>query len=70
MKILPILLATVLTLSPAAAQQTLRIEGSNTFGEKLGPLLVKGFERANPDVAVSPLKRVNRSHWWLSLELK
>jgi phosphate transport system substrate-binding protein len=56
MKILPLLLATALTLSPAAAQHTLRIEGSNTFGEKLGPLLVKGFERANPDVAVS-LKR-------------
>lgn len=56
MKILPFLLATALTLSSAAGQQTLRIEGSNTFGEKLGPKLVQSFERANPGVSVS-LKR-------------
>ena len=57
MKTLPVILSfAALALSPAAAQQTLRIVGSNTFGEKLGPQLVRGFERANPDISVS-LKR-------------
>ena len=56
MKILPILLAFALALSHAAAQQSLRIEGSNTFGEKLGPKFVRSFERANPGISVS-LKR-------------
>jgi phosphate transport system substrate-binding protein len=56
MKILPLLLASALTLSHAAAQQILRIEGSNTFGEKLGPKLVRSFERANPGIPVE-LKR-------------
>ena len=52
MKLLPVLLATALTLSGAAAQTPLRIEGSNTFGEKLGPLLVEAFEKTNPDTPV------------------
>ena len=57
MKILPALLSfAALALSPAAAQQTLRITGSNTFGEKLGPQLVRGFEQAHPGISVS-LKR-------------
>ena len=56
MKILPVILAAALTATHAAAQTPLRIEGSNTFGEKLGPLLVKGFKRANPGVPVE-LKR-------------
>jgi len=56
MKILPVLLAAALTLVHAAAQTPLRIEGSNTFGEKLGPLLVNGFKKANPGVRVD-LKR-------------
>jgi len=56
MKILSVLLASALTVSHAAAQDPLRIEGSNTFGEKLGPLLVKGFKRANPGIPVE-LKR-------------
>lgn len=55
MKILPVLLAASLTVA-AHAQEPLRIEGSNTFGEKLGPLLVKGFKRANPGIPVE-LKR-------------
>ena len=55
MKIFPVLLAASLTVA-AHAQQPLRIEGSNTFGEKLGPLLVKGFKRANPGIPVE-LKR-------------
>ena len=55
MKLLTILLAASLTVA-AHAQQPLRIEGSNTFGEKLGPLLVKGFKRANPGIPVE-LKR-------------
>ncbi len=55
MKIFPVLLAACLTVA-AQAQQPLRIEGSNTFGEKLGPLLVKGFKRANPGIPVE-LKR-------------
>lgn len=32
------------------------------------PRLARKVQHA--DVAASPLKRVNRSHWWLSLELK
>lgn len=56
MKIFPVLLVAALTLSPVGAQDTLRIAGSNTFGEKLGPLLVKGFKRANPGIPVE-LKR-------------
>lgn len=31
-----------------AAPDTLRISGSNTFGEQLGPLLVSGFKRKHP----------------------
>jgi phosphate transport system substrate-binding protein len=56
MKILPLILAAALTAPHAAAQDPLRIEGSNTFGEKLGPLLVKGFKRTNPGIPVE-LKR-------------
>ena len=56
MKILPVILAAALSATHAAAQEPLRIEGSNTFGEKLGPLLVKGFKRANPGIPVE-LKR-------------
>jgi phosphate transport system substrate-binding protein len=52
MKLLPVLLATALSLCGAAAQTPLRIEGSNTFGEKLGPLLVEAFEKTNPDTPV------------------
>jgi phosphate transport system substrate-binding protein len=56
MKILPALLASALTLVHAAAQEPLRLEGSNTFGEKLGPLLVNGFKKSNPGIPVE-LKR-------------
>ena len=56
MKILPVLLAAALTTLHATAQEPLRIEGSNTFGEKLGPLLVKGFKKSNPGIPVD-LKR-------------
>jgi phosphate transport system substrate-binding protein len=55
MKILPVLLAASLTMA-AQAQDPLRIEGSNTFGEKLGPLLVKDFKKSNPGIPVE-LKR-------------
>lgn len=55
MKILPVLLAVSLTVA-AQAQEPLRIEGSNTFGEKLGPLLVKDFKKSNPGIPVE-LKR-------------
>ena len=55
MKILPLLLAAVLTVA-AQAKEPLRIEGSNTFGEKLGPLLVSGFKSEYPGTAVT-LKR-------------
>lgn len=55
MKILPVLLAASLTVA-AHAQEPLRIEGSNTFGEKLGPLLVKDFKKSNPGIPVE-LKR-------------
>ncbi|MEX1044885.1 MAG: phosphate ABC transporter substrate-binding protein [Chthoniobacterales bacterium] len=53
MKILPVLLAAALTLATATAQTPLRIEGSNTFGEKLGPLLVSAFKKQNPDTPVN-----------------
>lgn len=53
MKILPALLAAALALSTAAAQTPLRLEGSNTFGEKLGPPLVSAFEKQNPGTAVN-----------------
>ena len=56
MKFVPLLLAAALTLTNAMAQGTLRIEGSNTFGEKLGPLLVTAFEGKNPGIRVA-LKR-------------
>lgn len=56
MKTLHLLLATALTLASAGAKDTLRIEGSNTFGEKLGPLLVSAFTNKSPGVSVS-LKR-------------
>lgn len=39
-----------------AAPDTLRITGSNTFGEKLGPPLVTGFKRKHPDISIE-LKR-------------
>jgi phosphate transport system substrate-binding protein len=55
MKILSFLLAASLTMA-AQAQDPLRIEGSNTFGEKLGPLLVKDFKKSNPGIPVE-LKR-------------
>ncbi len=55
MKILSALLVATLTAA-AHAQEPLRIEGSNTFGEKLGPLLVSGFKRAYPGTTVT-LKR-------------
>lgn len=53
MKILPLLLAAALTLVHAAAQTPLRIEGSNTFGERLGPLLVADFQKKNPGTPVN-----------------
>ena len=56
MKFFPLLLAAALTLTNATAQGPLRIEGSNTFGEKLGPLLVTAFEGKNPGIRVA-LKR-------------
>ena len=39
-----------------AAPDNLRITGSNTFGEKLGPLLVSGFQRKHSGIDVD-LKR-------------
>ena len=55
MKIFTVLLVVSLTVA-AQAQKPLRIEGSNTFGEKLGPLLVKDFKKSNPGIPVE-LKR-------------
>jgi phosphate transport system substrate-binding protein len=51
MKTLNILLF-ALILTASAHADTLRITGSNTFGEKLGPLLVSGFERKYPGTDV------------------
>ena len=51
------LLLLLLSLASAVAQpNALRIEGSNTFGEKLGPRLVGAFEKTNPGIDVT-LKR-------------
>jgi phosphate transport system substrate-binding protein len=48
-----IILLFVLTLGTAGAQDhALRVEGSNTFGEKLGPRLVAAFRKSNPGVDV------------------
>lgn len=57
MKILRIFF--LLLAAPAfalAAPDSLRITGSNTFGEKLGPLLVANFARKNPGIDIA-LKR-------------
>ncbi|MGA1129319.1 MAG: substrate-binding domain-containing protein, partial [Chthoniobacterales bacterium] len=51
MKTLNILFLTLI-LTASAHADTLRITGSNTFGEKLGPLLVSGFERKYPGTDV------------------
>jgi phosphate transport system substrate-binding protein len=32
------------------AKTVVRIRGSNTFGEELGPLLIKSFQQANPEI--------------------
>ncbi len=53
MKIVPLFLAAALTLATAPAQTPLRIEGSNTFGEKLGPLLLDAFKKQNPGTPVN-----------------
>lgn len=37
---------------PDALGGSLRIKGSNTFGEDLGPALIEGFKAEKPDVAV------------------
>ncbi len=51
MKTLHVSLALLLSVLSTHAD-TLRITGSNTFGEKLGPLLVSGFERKYPGTDV------------------
>ena len=53
MKIFNILLLALIGAASGQAE-TLRITGSNTFGEKLGPLLVSGFERKYPGADVTP----------------
>lgn len=52
MKALAPCLALALTLALARAETPLRVEGSNTFGEKLGPALVSAFEQRAPGVDV------------------
>ena len=52
-------ISAMLALGTARAQDpvgTLRIEGSNVFGEKLGPLVVEAFREKFPGIAVD-LKR-------------
>lgn len=55
MKSLYLVLAILLSVVSAHAD-TLRVTGSNTFGEKLGPLLVSGFKRKYPATDIA-LKR-------------
>jgi len=52
MKSLHLSLALLVGVASAHADD-LRITGSNTFGEKLGPLLVSGFERQYPATEVT-----------------
>lgn len=57
MKLLRIIIILLITgAGTHAAPDALRITGSNTFGEKLGPLLVAGFKGKNPCIGVE-LKR-------------
>lgn len=59
MKLLLHLIVPLLIVVTAQAQESaapLRIEGSNVFGEKLGPLLIDGFKAKFPAVSVE-LKR-------------
>lgn len=48
-----LLLLAALSAATAIAQPSLRIEGSNTFGEKLGPLLVSAFEKEHPNIDIT-----------------
>ena len=48
-----LLLLLALTFAVSSQADTLRITGSNTFGEKLGPLLVSGFQRKYPGTDVT-----------------
>ena len=48
-----LLLLLALASAVSSHADTLRITGSNTFGEKLGPLLVSGFERKYPGTEVT-----------------
>ena len=48
-----LLLLFALASAASSHADTLLITGSNTFGEKLGPLLVSGFERKYPGTDVS-----------------
>jgi len=52
MKSLHLSIALLVGVASAHAD-SLRITGSNTFGEKLGPLLVSGFERKYPGTEVT-----------------
>lgn len=52
MKSLLLILTIALTTGTATAADTLRIVGSNTFGEKLGPLLVSAFEKDHPGIKI------------------
>ncbi len=59
MKSATFLLATILALSGALAQEPgtmVRIEGSNVFGEKLGPIVIDAFREKFPGITVD-LKR-------------
>ena len=52
MKLFNIFLLALITAASGRAE-ALRITGSNTFGEKLGPLLISGFERKYPGTGVT-----------------
>ena len=48
----PVLLLLLSLASAAAQPSALRVEGSNTFGEKLGPRLVAAFAKSSPGIDV------------------
>lgn len=43
----------MMAVAAAGAGETLSIQGSNTFGEELGPKLIAAFRERNPDLEIS-----------------
>ena len=46
------LLGLMLCMGPEAFAQKIIIKGSNTFGEELGPRLIRAYRQVHPGVAI------------------